>query len=546
VSIEPGTSTGNWRAWQGWPDSIGEAATRRFDRELFELIAPLVPQGGQVMEAGGSRGRHGPGLASFEGLRLTLLNPTEEEAALARKQLESQGCNAEVCVAEKLEGSSPRFDLVLNAGALEAPDFQANVSLLKALASHSSHWVLVLVPNLRCPWYWLPRLKDAEALPAPAPTDLTSLFEAAGLHFLGQRFVGADLTEGLLDSLSGFDEPTRQALLRLHGLARAAPEQRSLLLAGLGCREPLELPREAHGWKRSCPAPTCGDEAQQQLGAAEAEIARAMGELDQFRVSRAYKLGRYLGQLRRDAKGTAATSLRWLTGEYRRKGIGLIGALEAEDPLQLVADRLHAASAAVKTEGGAAESSFSSRPSLPLEDLAPCRKGRVSVVLPVYNQASMLAEAIESVLAQTYRDIELIIVNDGSSDGVEKVLDRYVDDPRVVVLTQPNRKLPAALNEGFRHATGELYTWTSADNAMLPDQLERMVAWLKSHPEQAMVFSDYQAIDDAGKPLHDPKFRPQNQDPSDPAVMRLPNEVTVANFHESGDNFIGASFLYRR
>ncbi|ABS25615.1 glycosyl transferase family 2 [Anaeromyxobacter sp. Fw109-5] len=174
------------------------------------------------------------------------------------------------------------------------------------------------------------------------------------------------------------------------------------------------------------------------------------------------------------------------------------------------------------------------------------RRDRVSVVLPVYNQASMLAESIESVLGQTYRDLELIVVNDGSTDGVESILERFADDPRVVVVTQPNQKLPSALNNGFDFATGEFYTWTSADNVMLPRQLEVLVGYLRAHPEQAMVFSDYQAIDDRGLPLDDASFRPQNQDPHDRSRMRLPREVTVANLHRSGDNFIGASFLYRR
>jgi glycosyltransferase involved in cell wall biosynthesis len=173
------------------------------------------------------------------------------------------------------------------------------------------------------------------------------------------------------------------------------------------------------------------------------------------------------------------------------------------------------------------------------------RRGRVSVVLPVYNQASLLAESVESVLSQTYRDLELIIVNDGSTDGVEAVLDRYADDPRVIVLTQPNQKLPSALNNGFAVATGEFFTWTSADNVMLPRQVEVLVRHLERHPEHAMVYSDYQAIDDRGAPLRDPTFRPQNQDARDPSRMRLPREVTVENFHARPDNFIGASFLYR-
>ena len=94
------------------------------------------------------------------------------------------------------------------------------------------------------------------------------------------------------------------------------------------------------------------------------------------------------------------------------------------------------------------------------------KKGLVTVVLPVYNQADLLEKSIDSVLAQTYQEFELIIVNDGSTDGVEAILDKYVTHPKVLILTQQNQKLPTALNTGFAHAKGEFYTWTSADNVM--------------------------------------------------------------------------------
>ena len=171
---------------------------------------------------------------------------------------------------------------------------------------------------------------------------------------------------------------------------------------------------------------------------------------------------------------------------------------------------------------------------------------RVSIVLPVYNQANYLKDAIEGVLSQTYKDIELIIINDGSTDGVEKVLDMYVTHPRVKIFIQENQKLPRALNNGFEHATSEFLTWTSADNIMLPNQIEELVRFLKENPDADMVFSDYQAIDDRGLPLNDSTFRPHNQYKDDHSIMRLPNIVTFENLHDSGDNFIGPSFMYRR
>lgn len=172
----------------------------------------------------------------------------------------------------------------------------------------------------------------------------------------------------------------------------------------------------------------------------------------------------------------------------------------------------------------------------------PCVPGLVSVVLPVYNQADLLTDSIESVLNQTYGDLELIVVNDGSTDGVESVLARYVDHPRVRALTQANQKLPKALSNGFEFA-GEFWTWTSADNLMHPDQLSRQVEFLRSHPESSLVYADYLAIDDRGEPLEDPSFRPQDRrEPTSPEI-HLPRNPWLINLEQ--DNFIGACFLYR-
>jgi glycosyltransferase involved in cell wall biosynthesis len=169
--------------------------------------------------------------------------------------------------------------------------------------------------------------------------------------------------------------------------------------------------------------------------------------------------------------------------------------------------------------------------------------GLVSVILPVYNQAGLLGDAIESVLRQTYPDFELIVINDGSKDNVEAVLGRYAGHPKVRILTQPNQKLPKALSNGFEFATGEFWTWTSADNLMEPMQLARLVEFLRTHPDVALVYADYLAIDDRGQPLRDPNFRPHNRRAPDAPEIRVPRQTTALNTVQ--DNFIGACFLYR-
>jgi O-antigen biosynthesis protein len=171
------------------------------------------------------------------------------------------------------------------------------------------------------------------------------------------------------------------------------------------------------------------------------------------------------------------------------------------------------------------------------------RTGLVSVVLPVYNQSNLLREAVESVLRQTYQDFELILLNDGSKDNVERVLGDYVRHPKVRLLNQPNLGLPKALSNGFDFANGEYWTWTSADNLMEPNQLDRMVQFLKHHPDVALVYADYLAIDDKGNPLTDPSFRPQNRRSPRSPEIHLPLDPGPLN--ETPDNFLGACFLYR-
>ncbi len=170
--------------------------------------------------------------------------------------------------------------------------------------------------------------------------------------------------------------------------------------------------------------------------------------------------------------------------------------------------------------------------------------GLVSIVLPVYNHADLLAEAIQGVLVQTYKHWELIIVDDGSRDGFDAAIRPFLNEPRIRVFRQINQRLPSALNNGFRHARGEFYTWTSADNIMEPQQIEYLVDALRSSPTAGLAYSDYEAIDDRGEPLGDPDWRRHNR-PDQSAAIRLPATVTIENFHTSGDNFLGASFLWR-
>lgn len=152
---------------------------------------------------------------------------------------------------------------------------------------------------------------------------------------------------------------------------------------------------------------------------------------------------------------------------------------------------------------------------------------RVSMVMPVHNGARWLADAIHSVLAQSFADFELILVDDASRDASPAIMaDAAQRDPRVLLLRlDVNVGLPAALNHGFAAARGELHSWTSDDNLLRPQMLERLVAVLDAQPDVDVVHADFMLIDERGTELGCSRVGP---------VERL----------LYGNN-VGACFLYR-
>jgi len=121
-----------------------------------------------------------------------------------------------------------------------------------------------------------------------------------------------------------------------------------------------------------------------------------------------------------------------------------------------------------------------------------------SIVLPAYNQAHYLPAALDGVFAQTYPHYELIVVNDGSTDGTADVLAQYQHRYDFTVITQQNQGLPRALNAGFARTHGRYLTWTSSDNVMLPTMLDVLVQALVDDPSVGLVYADFHVIDDKG------------------------------------------------
>jgi len=123
------------------------------------------------------------------------------------------------------------------------------------------------------------------------------------------------------------------------------------------------------------------------------------------------------------------------------------------------------------------------------------KKPLVSVVIPVFNGASFLARAVDSVLAQTCKDFEIIIVDDGSTDDTQVVLARLAKKARIICLRQENAGPAQARNSGIKSATGENIAFLDCDDIWVPEKLEAQLAILRGNSQPVLVHSNYEVID---------------------------------------------------
>ena len=128
----------------------------------------------------------------------------------------------------------------------------------------------------------------------------------------------------------------------------------------------------------------------------------------------------------------------------------------------------------------------------------------VSVVVPTYNAGRYVGEAIESVLRQTYKNFELIVIDDGSTDNTEEVVKRYGKQVRYI--KQKNSGIAEARNRGIHAARGELISFLDADDVFLKHKLERQVRYMSDHPDCAMVYGNYSMMDEDGTLIHEDMF----------------------------------------
>lgn len=154
----------------------------------------------------------------------------------------------------------------------------------------------------------------------------------------------------------------------------------------------------------------------------------------------------------------------------------------------------------------------------------------ISIVLPVYNGERFLRASIDSVIAQTYQDWELLVVDDCSTDSTATIVSEYVQrDPRIKYFkNEVNLRLPRNLNRGFSLSKGDYLTWTSDDNVFRPTALEKMYNALKSNPEAQFAYASCDITDEEDNVIE--------------YMMLYPGIEKRA----VGQNPVGACFLYTR
>lgn len=127
---------------------------------------------------------------------------------------------------------------------------------------------------------------------------------------------------------------------------------------------------------------------------------------------------------------------------------------------------------------------------------------RLSVLMPVYNTAAYLMEALESIRAQTLEDFELLVINDGSTDGSSKLLATVArNERRMRLIERPNRGLVETRNQLLQEANGEVVAWMDSDDLSAPNRLERQLRALDADPQLVCVGSNIGLIDPDGHSL---------------------------------------------
>ena len=133
---------------------------------------------------------------------------------------------------------------------------------------------------------------------------------------------------------------------------------------------------------------------------------------------------------------------------------------------------------------------------------------KISIIIPVYNGEKYIREAVDSALNQTYKDFEIIVIDDGSKDSTPNILETY--GSKIKWKSQENKGQASAINEGIKMAKGEYIAYLDADDVCLPERFENQVKYLDEHSNVGLVYSDSYQINENGKIQRIMKSRPHD------------------------------------
>ncbi len=156
-------------------------------------------------------------------------------------------------------------------------------------------------------------------------------------------------------------------------------------------------------------------------------------------------------------------------------------------------------------------------------------KPLISVIIPVYNHAHTLESCLNSLSAQTYRPLEIIIVNDGSKDDFEGTLEKILSekklaDIQVKIFNQANQGAPAARNRGFAKSSGDFVIFWDADIVARPDTLDKLFTALNNHPEASYAYNQFKF-----------GWKKMPSHPFDPELLRRVNYINTASLIRRND-----------
>jgi glycosyltransferase involved in cell wall biosynthesis len=156
----------------------------------------------------------------------------------------------------------------------------------------------------------------------------------------------------------------------------------------------------------------------------------------------------------------------------------------------------------------------------------------VSVIICVYNAGEYLRKSVQSVLDQTYRNLEVVIVNDGSTDGCMATI-KDIDDPRIRILHQNNKGKPSAMNRALETIQGDYYAVHDADDLSAPRRIECQLRCMLNNPDLAAIFCGYDLIIDGDRhaPLSTAKSREVCRD--DIVAFRMPSHDPTGMYRMS-------------